>query len=80
MPSCQRRRDGRECQHPRSTLAPRPPATLAHPLARSFRRQVYELKKPEIDAALDKARTQATQLNDKYLHKVGGARVVEAVG
>ena len=33
--------------------------------------QAYELKKDEIDGALDKARAQATALNDKYLSKVG---------
>lgn len=33
--------------------------------------QVYEKKKDEIDAALDKARAQVTQVNDKYLSKVG---------
>lgn len=32
--------------------------------------QVYELKKAEIDAALDKARAHLTQFNDRYLHKV----------
>lgn len=32
--------------------------------------QVYELKKDEIDGALDKARAQVTALNDKYLSKV----------
>lgn len=33
--------------------------------------QVYELKKDEIDGALDKARAQITSLNDKYFSKVG---------
>ena len=49
-----------------------PPTHLPPPTPTPTRRppQVYELKKPEIDAALDKARAQATQLNDKYLHKV----------
>ncbi|KAI7836748.1 hypothetical protein COHA_009386 [Chlorella ohadii] len=32
--------------------------------------KVYELKKDEIDGALDKARAQVTALNDKYLSKV----------
>lgn len=32
--------------------------------------KVYELKKDEIDGALDKARTQITSLNDKYFSKV----------
>ena len=38
---------------------------------------MYELKKPEIDAMIDKARAQWTSVYDKHLHKVGrrGARV-----
>lgn len=36
--------------------------------------QVYELKKDEIDGALDKARAQVTALNDKYLSKVRGCQ------
>ena len=34
--------------------------------------QVYELKKDEIDGAINKLRTQATGLYDKHLHKVRG--------
>lgn len=33
--------------------------------------QVYELKKAEIDALVDKARAQWTAVYDKHLHKVG---------
>jgi hypothetical protein len=33
-------------------------------------KQVYELKQDEIDAAINKGRTQFTSLYDKHLHKV----------
>ena len=32
--------------------------------------QIYELRKDEIDSAVEKARGQATALYDKHLHKV----------
>lgn len=35
--------------------------------------QVYELKKAEIDSAVDKARAQWTAVYDKHLHKVSRA-------
>ena len=52
----------------------RPPA---HPPA--LRLQVYELKKDEIDGAINKLRTQATGIYDKHLHKVRRSWVVEFV-
>lgn len=34
--------------------------------------QVYELKKDEIDGAMNKGRSQFTAVYDKHLHQVGG--------
>lgn len=54
----------RRRRHCRSAACPANRAPLRCPC------QVYDLKKDEIDGALDKARAQVTALNDKYLSKV----------